>query len=156
MIVVDLGAAPGSWSQIAAKLVQPKGRVIALDLLPMEPLPHVEFIQGDFSEDKVLQVLLASVPADLDWVISDMAPNMSGNASIDIPRSMELAELALDFALQTLNIQGGLLIKVLQGEGFDHLLATVKRHFKSVTLRKPKASRGRSREVYVLARGLKR
>lgn len=153
MTVVDLGAAPGGWCQLVVKLIKPGGRMIAMDILPMEPVEGVEFIQGDFSDDSVFNALLerlSSAPAD--WVISDMAPNMSGNESIDIPRSMYLSELALDFALRVLPPGGGFLIKAFQGEGFDALLAEIKRNFKSVVIRKPKASRDRSREVYVLAR----
>jgi 23S rRNA (uridine2552-2'-O)-methyltransferase len=156
MTVIDLGAAPGGWSQLVVKLVQPKGRVLALDLLPMDPIEGVEFIQGDFSDETIVQQLLGQLAAaKADWVISDMAPNMSGNESVDIPRSIYLSELALDFALQILNPGGGFLIKVFQGEGFDALLAEIKRNFKAASVRKPKASRDRSREVYVLARELK-
>ena len=156
MTVIDLGAAPGGWSQLVAKLVQPKGRVIALDILPMDPSPGVEFIEGDFSDEAVLQTLLNQLStAKADWVISDMAPNMSGNEIIDMPRSMYLAELALDFALQILSPSGGFLIKVFQGEGFDAFLADIKRHFKTASIRKPKASRDRSREIYVLAKELR-
>lgn len=155
MTVIDLGAAPGSWSQLVAKLIKP-GRLIALDLLAMDELPGVEFIQGDFTEDAVLNDLLSRLAAaKADWVISDMAPNTSGNESIDVPRSIYLSELALDFALQVLNPQGGFLIKVFQGEGFDAYLGTIKKTFQSVAIRKPKASRGRSREVYILARKLR-
>lgn len=153
MIVIDLGAAPGGWSQLVVKLVKPKGRVIAMDLLPMDPIDEVEFIQGDFSDDAVVQALLSQLSTSkADWVISDIAPNMSGNESVDIPRSMYLSELALDFALQVLNPTGGFLIKVFQGEGFDAFLTQIRHHFKTVSIRKPKASRGRSREVYILAR----
>lgn len=156
MTVIDLGAAPGGWSQLVSKLIQPKGRIIALDILPMEPVPGVEFIQGDFSDEAVLQQLLQELSSvKPDWVISDIAPNMSGNESVDIPRSMYLAELTLDFALKTLKQEGGFLIKVFQGEGFDALLAEIKRNFTKVVIRKPKASRDRSREVYILAKGLK-
>lgn len=156
MTVIDLGAAPGGWSQLVVDLVKPKGRVIALDLLPMEPIDHVDFIQGDFSDEAILSMLLQQLSTGkADWVISDMAPNMSGNESVDIPRSMYLAELALDFALQVIDQTGGFVIKVFQGEGFDVFLADLKKHFKSVTVCKPKASRGRSREIYLLARGLK-
>lgn len=155
MTVVDLGAAPGGWSQIVTKLVKP-GTVIALDLLPIEPLEGVDFIQGDFTDEAMLPLLFAKLPSrKADWVISDMAPNTSGNESIDVPRSVYLAELALDFALQVLQTEGGFLVKVFQGEGFDALFAEIKRNFKTVAIRKPKASRGRSREVYILARGLK-
>lgn len=156
MTVIDLGAAPGGWSQLVVKLIGSKGRIIALDILPMEPIPGVDFIQGDFSDDAVLQVLMEQLSsAKPDWVISDIAPNMSGNESVDIPRSMYLAELALDFALKTLKREGGFLIKVFQGEGFDALLAEIRHRFTTVAIRKPKASRGRSREVYILAKRLK-
>jgi len=156
MTVIDLGAAPGGWSQLVVTLIKPHGRIIALDLLPMEPILGVEFIQGDFSDDAIMQTLLMQLSdSKVDWVISDIAPNMSGNESIDIPKSMYLSELALDFALQVLNQAGGFLIKVFQGEGFDALLTEIKRSFKSVVIRKPNASRGRSREVYILARELK-
>lgn len=156
MVVIDLGAAPGGWSQLAVKLIKPSGRLIALDLLPMDSIEAVEFIQGDFSDDAILQALQQQISeSKADWVISDMAPNMSGNESVDVPRSMYLAELALEFALSVLNQEGGFLIKVFQGEGFDALLTDIKRKFQSVVIRKPKASRGRSREVYILARKLK-
>jgi len=159
MTVIDLGAAPGGWSQLLVELLQPKGQVLALDILPMEPIAGVDFILGDFSSDECLQLLrekLISARASVvDWVISDMAPNMSGNESVDIPRSMYLAELALDFALQVLGPTGGFLIKAFQGEGFDALFAEIKRNFQTVAIRKPKASRNRSREVYILARNKK-
>jgi 23S rRNA (uridine2552-2'-O)-methyltransferase len=156
MTVIDLGAAPGGWSQVVVKLVKPTGRIIALDLIPMVPIEGVDFIQGDFADEAVLQILLQQLSPDkADWVISDMAPNMSGNESIDVPRSMHLAELALDFALHVLGVTGGLIIKVFQGEGFDTLLREIRKNFKEVSIRKPKASRGRSREVYILTRGLK-
>lgn len=158
MLVVDLGAAPGGWSQVVVDLIKPKGQVIALDILPMEPIVGVEFIQGDFTEEAVFEALLSRIEAEkpVDWVISDMAPNMSGNESIDVPRSMYLAELALDFALKILGENGGFLVKVFQGEGFDALLAEIKQCFRTVHIRKPKASRGRSREVYILARERKK
>jgi len=156
MTVVDLGAAPGGWCQLVVKLIKPRGRMIALDILNMEPIDGVEFIQGDFSEESVVQGLFEQLAGvKVDWVISDMAPNTSGNDSVDVPRSLYLCELALDFALQTLQRGGGFLIKVFQGEGFDAFLADIKRNFKSVVIRKPKASRDRSREVYVLARVLR-
>lgn len=157
MSVVDLGAAPGGWSQVVAKLIKPKGQIIALDLLPIEPIPGVDFIQGDFSDEAVLATLQERLPSPkVDWVLSDIAPNMSGNESVDMPRSMYLCELALDFALQTLKPEGGFLIKVFQGAGFDALLSDIKRSFKTVVIRKPKASRDRSREVYILAREFKK
>ncbi len=153
MVVVDLGAAPGGWSQLIAGLVGKKGRVIALDILPMEPIPDVEFIQGDFADAVVLEKLLQTLGAkQADWVVSDMAPNLSGIDSVDQPRSIALAELALDLAVQVLHDQGGFLVKTFQGEGFDAFLQAVKRQFKKVIIRKPKASRDRSREVYLLAR----
>lgn len=155
MTVVDLGAAPGSWSELAIKCVGKKGRVIALDILPMQPIDGVEFIQGDFNDDKVLTELLVKIgDAKVDWVISDIAPNMSGVESVDQPRSIAAAELALDFALRVLGepSAGGFLVKVFQGQGFDEYLLEIRKHFKKVVIRKPKASRGRSREVYILAR----
>jgi len=156
MFIVDLGAAPGGWSQLAVKLTHGRGKIIALDILPMEPVTGVDFIQGDFSEDAViddLQVRLGALPVDL--VLCDIAPNMSGNDSIDMPRSIYLAELALDFALKVLAKDGGLLIKLFQGAGFEVLLADIKKRFQKTVIRKPKASRSRSREVYILARTLK-
>jgi len=152
--VIDLGAAPGGWSQYAARKLKGQGRIIALDILPMEPLEHVEFIQGDFLEDAVLQQLLDTLGSDkADLVISDMAPNMSGMQAVDIPRAMYMAELALDLGLQVLKPGGGLLVKLFQGEGFDAYLKTLREHFHRLVMRKPRASRGRSREVYALATG---
>ena len=151
MTVIDLGAAPGGWSQLLAKLVSPRGKVIALDMLPIEPIAGVDFILGDFSEEETWAALSIKLgDAKADWVISDMAPNMSGNESIDIPRSLYLAEIALDFALKVLHAQGGFLVKIFQGEGFDTFLAQLKLHFKKVSIRKPKASRGRSKEMLSL------
>jgi 23S rRNA (uridine2552-2'-O)-methyltransferase len=156
MTVIDLGAAPGGWSQVVVQYVKPGGRVIALDLLPIEPIDGVEFIQGDFADEANVKILLTQLSdTQVDWVISDIAPNMSGNPSIDIPRSMYLCELALDFALSVIKDGGGFFIKVFQGEGFDPLLLKIRQHFKSVVIRKPKASRDRSREVYILARDKK-
>lgn len=153
MTVVDLGAAPGGWSQIVSQWVGPKGKVIALDILPMDPLEGVDFILGDFTEQHCLDELLECVEGKkVDWVISDMAPNLSGIDSVDQPRSLELAELALDLALNILDKNGSFLVKVFQGSGFDEFLVQIRQNFKKVTIRKPKASRGRSREVYVLAR----
>lgn len=153
MTVVDLGAAPGGWAQVVSQLVGPKGQVIALDILPMDPIEGVEVILGDFTEQKVLDDLLERLKdKNVDWVISDMAPNLSGIDSVDQPRSMELAELALDLALKVLDQEGSFLVKVFQGSGFDEFLVQIRQHFKKVVIRKPKASRGRSREVYVLAR----
>jgi len=153
MRVVDLGAAPGGWSQYAASIVGGKGRVYALDLLPVDSFPDVDFIQGDFTDEAVLQKLLYLLGGEpVDFVLSDMAPNMSGVESVDIPRAMYLAELALDFSDQMLNKKGGFLVKVFQGEGFDEYLKALRARFKKVVVRKPKASRPRSREVYLLAR----
>jgi len=156
MTVVDLGAAPGGWSQLLAKMLKPKGRIIALDILAMEPIEGVEFILGDFSEDAVVEDLQARLSGvKVDWVLSDISPNMSGNDSVDMPRSVYLAEIALDFALRVLHPEGGFLIKLFQGEGFDAFLMDIKKHFKKTVIRKPKASRSRSREVYILARTLR-
>jgi 23S rRNA (uridine2552-2'-O)-methyltransferase len=152
MTVVDLGAAPGAWSQYAAQVVGSRGRVIAVDLLPMDPLPGVEFIQGDFREQETLDALEAALgerPAGV--VLSDMAPNISGLATVDQPRAMYLAELALDFARSRLAPGGALVTKVFQGEGSDALVADARRDFGTVRMRKPKASRGRSREFYLVA-----
>lgn len=156
MTVVDLGAAPGGWSQVLVKLLKPKGRVIGLDILPMEPIEGVEFILGDFSE-QLVEDELRNLLSDnkVDFVLSDIAPNMSGNDSIDMPRSVYLAELALDFALKVLKPEGGILFKLFQGEGFDAFLLDVKKKFQKTVIRKPKASRSRSREVYILARSLR-
>ena len=152
-VIVDLGAAPGGWAQYAVKRTQGHARVVALDLLEMEPLPGVDFIQGDFRDDAVLAALearLAGAPVDL--VLSDMAPNISGVPGVDVPRAIHLAELALEFAERTLREGGDLLMKVFQGEGYEALVKQVRARFETVTVRKPKASRPRSREVYLLAR----
>jgi 23S rRNA (uridine2552-2'-O)-methyltransferase len=154
MTVVDLGAAPGGWSQYAARRLDGKGRVIALDVLDMPAIPGVEFIQGDFNDDSVLGQLNALLGgARVDLVLSDMAPNMMGIADVDHDRSMQLVELAEAFAAQALKPGGDLLIKVFQGRGFQPLVARLRRSYETVKLRKPKASRSRSPEVYVLARG---
>src|SRR5688572_6600599 len=150
MVVIDLGAAPGGFSELVKEYVGEKGRVIALDILAMKPIPGIEFIQGDFSDADVLQQLLLQLgETKVDWVISDMSPNMSGIESVDQARSMALVELALDFSQ---SIGGGFLVKVFQGEGSEAFLKAVRQVFKKVVIRKPKASRGRSREIYVLAR----
>ncbi|SEG80569.1 23S rRNA (uridine(2552)-2'-O)-methyltransferase RlmE [Marinobacterium lutimaris] len=155
--VVDLGAAPGGWSQVAAELVGERGRVVASDILSMDPLAGVEFIQGDFTEEAVLEKILQALGGELaDLVISDMAPNMSGNASIDQPAAMYLVELALDLARQVLKPGGNFLVKVFQGEGFDTYLQDMRSSFGSVVTRKPDASRARSREVYLLGKGFLR
>jgi len=152
--IVDLGAAPGGWSQYAASLVGKHGRVVASDILAMDPLPFVEFVQGDFREDDVLQSLLNMLGNEkADLVISDMAPNMSGMDAVDQPRAMYLCELALDMAQQVLKADGGFLVKLFQGEGSEAYLKTIRSQFKTVKIRKPSASRPRSREVYVLAQG---
>jgi len=156
MIVVDLGAAPGGWSQVAAELVGDQGRVVASDILEMDSLPGVEFVQGDFTEESVLNEILDVMGNQLaDLVISDMAPNMSGNSGVDQPAAMYLVELALDMAKQVLKPNGNFVAKVFQGEGFDEYLADVRAHFKKVITRKPESSRARSREVYILGIGLK-
>jgi 23S rRNA (uridine2552-2'-O)-methyltransferase len=154
MTVIDLGAAPGGWSQYAIRQLGSTGRMIALDILPMEPLPEVEFIQGDFREEAILHQLLQSLgDSGADLVLSDMAPNTSGVDAIDVPRAYYLAELALDLAAQVLKPGGGLLVKLFQGEGFEPYHRELKRHFSRVAMRKPKASRARSRELYALATG---
>ena len=156
MTIVDLGAAPGGWSQITSLRLKGKGRVIATDILPMDALADVEFIQGDFREEAVLNQLLESLGNDkADLVMSDMAPNISGVKAVDQPRAMYLAELAMDMARKVLKQDGVFLVKVFQGEGFDEYLRELRSYFKSVTVRKPKASRPRSREVYLLARACK-
>ena len=152
--VVDLGAAPGSWSQIAAMRLGDNGKLIALDILPMDSLADVTFIEGDFREESVYEELLKILgDSPVDLVMSDMAPNTSGIKAVDQPRAMYLAELALELARKTLKPNGDFLVKVFQGEGFDTYLAEVKKSFKKVLARKPQASRPRSREVYLLARG---
>lgn len=152
--MVDLGAAPGGWSEYAAKKVGVKGKIIATDILTMDYLDGVEFIQGDFREDAVLEQILAAMDnSHADLVISDMAPNISGVGAIDQPASMYLVELALDLARQILKPGGNFLVKVFQGEGFDQYKQDVKSSFKVLKIRKPKASRARSREVYILAQG---
>lgn len=156
MTIVDLGAAPGGWSQVAANLAGHNGRVIALDLLPMENIAGVEFIQGDFSERSVCELVLARLNGTpVDLVISDMAPNLSGIMAVDQPRSMYLAELALDFAGQVLKPGGVFIAKLFQGEGFDAFVRDSRTRFNSVTVKKPDASRSASREVYMLAKGFK-
>ncbi|MEL0636245.1 MULTISPECIES: 23S rRNA (uridine(2552)-2'-O)-methyltransferase RlmE [Marinomonas] len=154
--VVDLGAAPGGWSQVAAKLVGDNGTVVASDILEMSPLPGVTFIQGDFTEQEVYEAILAEMGDEkADLVISDMAPNMSGNSASDQPQAMYLVELALDMAGQVLRPGGNFLVKVFQGEGFDEYLKAMRAQFASVVTRKPEASRARSREVYLLGRQYK-
>ena len=154
MTVIDLGAAPGGWSQVAAAAVGPKGRIVALDILPMNPLADVTFLQGDFREQTVFDQLLSLVPAgEVDLVISDMAPNISGLKAVDQPRAMYLAELALDMAKKVLAPGGSLLVKVFQGEGTDDFRRELQHSFAKLVTRKPKASRAESREAYLLASG---
>jgi 23S rRNA (uridine2552-2'-O)-methyltransferase len=155
-LVVDLGAAPGSWSQVVAAKLGSRGRIVAVDLLPMEPLPGVRFIQGDFREQEVLQALLLALGGSkADLVICDLAPNISGIAVSDQARAMHLAELALDFARQCVKPGGSLLVKVFQGAGFAEYLGAMRKAFGKVASRKPEASRGRSNELYLLGKGLK-
>ena len=154
--VVDLGAAPGSWSQLVRQRLGDKGTIIALDILPMQGIGGVQFLQGDFREESVVQQLEALLEGQkLDLVLSDMAPNMSGVALSDQIRAMDLAELALDFSRHWLKPGGAFLIKLFQGAGFDDYLRSLRADFSRVTMRKPKASRARSREVYALATGRK-
>lgn len=156
MTVVDLGAAPGGWSQYVKSRVGDGGRVLALDILPMEPIVGVEFIEGDFTEQPVLDSLLCQLKdRKADLVISDMAPNMTGVASVDQARGMHLAELALDFADKALKPGGVLLIKTFQGAGFNEFHAQLRRRFEKLLARKPPASRSESREIYLLGRGFK-
>ncbi|MGD2136768.1 MAG: 23S rRNA (uridine(2552)-2'-O)-methyltransferase RlmE [Gammaproteobacteria bacterium] len=154
MSVVDLGAAPGGWSQYAARLLGDRGRIIALDVLPMEPLPGVEVIQGDFRDGEVVDSIMENIgDTRIGLVMSDMAPNISGMEAVDQPRSMYLAELAVDFAAGVQGRGGSLLFKAFQGAGFDRLVRDLRREYAKVVIRKPKASRPRSREVYVVAKG---
>lgn len=154
--VLDLGAAPGGWAQIASKILGDKGHVIATDILAMEPLPHVEFLQGDFREQSVFDQLVKMLEGrPVALVISDMAPNISGVTSVDQPRSIYLAELALDMARQVLMPGGDFLVKVFQGSGDEALRKQIQASFQKILVRKPKASRPQSREVYILARGFR-
>lgn len=156
MTVVDLGAAPGGWSQVAAKCVGDRGRVVASDILPMDPIAGVEFIEGDFTEEAVFAALSTSVgDARAHLVMSDMAPNMSGLTAVDQPRAMYLAELALDLAQHLLVPGGAFVSKVFQGEGVEPWLADIRRCFSRVVTRKPEASRPRSREVYIVGSGFR-
>jgi len=155
-VVVDLGAAPGGWSQVAMERVGDNGVVVASDILPMNPIAGVDFVQGDFTEDSVLEELLGILgDRKADVVISDMAPNMSGMAAVDIPRAMGLVELALDMAQQVLRPRGVFVAKVFQGEGFDALLADMRKSFNTVVSRKPDSSRARSREIYQVCKGFR-
>jgi 23S rRNA (uridine2552-2'-O)-methyltransferase len=154
MTVVDLGSAPGSWSQVAVKRVAPGGRLIALDLLPMDAVHGVEFIQGDFHDDAVLQALADALAGrQVDLVLSDMAPNMSGIRTVDQARVTVLAELTLEFCALHLKPGGDMLVKVFQGDGFMELRSAMQQQFQTLQMRKPAASRNRSAEIYLLARG---
>ena len=155
-VVVDLGAAPGGWSQVVAQTVGPKGEVFALDILEMDPLPGVTFLQGDFREQAALDRLMDLLGGRaVDLVVSDMAPNTSGINAVDQPRSMYLCELALDFTDQVLRPGGGFVTKIFQGEGFDQYIRDLRSRFGRVVTRKPAASRPKSREVYLVATGRK-
>ncbi len=154
--VLDLGAAPGGWSEYVAQFAGSKGRLIAVDLLPIEAIAGVEFIQGDFTEAKILDQILDLVDKQpLDLVLSDMAPNISGIETVDQPKSIYLAELAFELARDCLNQNGSFVVKLFQGEGFEEITSAFRLTFKSVKFRKPKASRARSREIYAVCRGLK-
>ena len=156
MSVLDLGAAPGGWSQVAAKFVGNNGKVIASDILPIEEIAGVTFLQGDFTEQSVYDDLTEFTDgARFNVVLSDMAPNMSGQLSVDQPKSMHLADLAIDMAIKTLEKNGSFIVKVFQGEGFDAYVQNARNSFKKVTVIKSKASRPRSKEVYLLASQLK-
>ena len=153
MVCVDLGAAPGGWSQYVSEKLSGRARIVAVDLLPMDSLPGVEFVEGDFREDEVLEELLAAVgESGADLVMSDMAPNITGTKAVDQPRSMYLAELALDMARRVLKTGGSFVCKVFQGEGFDEFVRDARNSFERVRVIKPEASRSASREVYLVAR----
>jgi len=155
-VVVDLGAAPGGWSQVAAAIVGTKGKVLAMDILEMDGIPGVEFLQGDFREQEVMDQLIYLLEGRaVDLVVSDIAPNASGVRAVDQPRAMYLAELALDFARTTLKPGGAFVTKLFQGEGFDDYIRDARSSFSRVVTRKPKSSRPKSREVYMVATGYK-
>ena len=154
--VLDLGAAPGGWSQVASKIVGKTGQVIASDLLPIDNISNVDFLQGDFTEKVVYKKLIElTEKSKFDVVLSDMAPNMSGQKSIDQPKSIYLSELALDMAIKVLSNNGHFIVKVFQGDGFDTFLKNARENFKKVVIKKPKASRARSKEVYLVSSQLK-
>ena len=154
--VLDLGAAPGGWSEYTAQFAGSRGRLIAVDILPLEPIAGVEFIQGDFTEKDILdQILDLADDQPIDLVLSDMAPNISGIETVDQPRAMYLAELAFELARDCLSEDGSFVVKLFQGEGFEELISAFRLAFKSVKFRKPKASRARSREIYAVCHGLK-
>jgi 23S rRNA (uridine2552-2'-O)-methyltransferase len=155
-LVLDLGAAPGGWSEYASTIIGDQGKIIALDLLPLEPIAGVSFLQGDFTEQETLDRLLALIgDRRFDLVLSDMAPNLSGMESVDQPRSIYLAELAFDLAENFLNSAGVFVIKLFQGAGSEELISSFRRRFRSVKLRKPDASRSRSSEIYAICDGLR-
>ena len=154
--IVDLGAAPGGWLQVASKIAGEKGLVIGLDLLPIDPIVDVKTIEGDFREDNVLKILENTLNGEkVDVVLSDMAANLSGVTAVDQPRAIYLCELAVEFALNHLKPGGWLVVKVFQGEGFEEFLKQVRQHFGTVSMKKPKASRPKSREMYLVAGNLK-
>ena len=154
--ILDLGAAPGGWSQVAAKIVGKSGQVIASDILSIEEISGVNFLQGDFTEQSVYDELITLTEgSSIDIVLSDMAPNMSGQLSVDQPKSIYLAELAIDLAVKTLSKNGHFIVKIFQGDGFDDYVKNARKVFKKVSIIKPKASRPRSKEVYLLASQLK-
>jgi 23S rRNA (uridine2552-2'-O)-methyltransferase len=156
MTIVDLGSTPGGWSQVAARLVGHDGRVHALDILPMDAIAGVDFIEGDFTEESVFEELLNLIEnRPVDLVISDMAPNLSGNKAVDQPAMVYLAELALELAGKVLSSNGVFIAKLFQGQGFDAFVLDVRKLFREVSIIKPDASRSRSREVYLMAKGLK-
>jgi 23S rRNA (uridine2552-2'-O)-methyltransferase len=154
MTIVDLGAAPGGWTQYISQKMNGNGTIVALDILPMDALPDVTFIHGDFREDEVFQQLMGLIPErGLDLLLSDMAPNMSGTSAVDIPRAMYLVELAFDFGDKMLKPGGDMVIKIFHGSGFDEIIKLARQKFDRVVIRKPAASRSRSRETYLLAKG---
>jgi len=152
--VLELGSAPGGWTQVISEKIGGRGRIVASDILPMDGLPGVQFIQGDFHEQEVADAIAAAVAPGADLVLSDMAPNISGVASTDQARVMALAELAVEIAVEVLKPNGAYAVKLFQGAGFDAYVNDLRKRFQSVKLRKPQASRARSREVYVVARNL--
>ncbi|HET9843951.1 MAG TPA: RlmE family RNA methyltransferase, partial [Gammaproteobacteria bacterium] len=155
MYVVDLGAAPGGWSQVAVEYILPNGKLWALDLLEMTPIPNVQFIQGDFTDPKIVDTLIQAmgVETKVDWILSDLAPNLTGLIDVDQPKIIHLLESVFNFSNQYLKPQGGLLVKAFQGEGIDTYVKSLKQRFSQVLVRKPDSSRAESREIYVLARG---
>jgi 23S rRNA (uridine2552-2'-O)-methyltransferase len=156
MTIVDLGSAPGGWSQVATKMVGHKGTVVAVDILPMNPIAGVSFIQGDFTEEDILAELLEKIGNEpVDLVISDMAPNLTGMKAVDQPAVIYLADLAVDLAQQVLTKDGTFIAKLFQGEGFDEFVRNTRKVFNVVSLKKPDASRSKSREVYLVAKGLR-